>query len=288
MSIKIVPVTESLYYRYPAEFAPQPAFVEVDLRQGTLSAEVDGDPGGMVPAEVVHGFVRRFPVPPLNAEAANRVLDEVADPAERMVAGWDEEFDGSNMTGVLDADGAAAAAEIAELLGLDEHGYLPEESVFEEADQVAEWGLEGALNGDEVTEYGITGETTDQRLGEIEADILAQLAECGEGSPAVCPGLLEHLEELRDERIARDDVVWSVVRGESPGARAVEPGPLSVDVPTEIVHWARVRGLKTSDPDVYLLVTPRDEAGEIDGEIAFTSGELPESQVAAIRAALDA
>lgn len=83
-------------------------------------------------------------------------------------------------------------------------------------------------------------------------------------------------------------VVWSVVRGESPTSRAVEPGPAGVTIPRDVIDWAESHGLADTDPDVYLLVTPEDEAGEVPGEIAYRKGTLPAKDVAAIRQALDA
>lgn len=68
-----------------------------------------------------------------------------------------------------------------------------------------------------------------------------------------------------------EHLVWSVVRGESPDANAVEPGVAGIDIPDAVLAWAEGHGLDESDPDVYLLVTPEDEAGEVQGEIAYTT-----------------
>lgn len=67
-------------------------------------------------------------------------------------------------------------------------------------------------------------------------------------------------------------LIWSVVRGESPNARAVPPGAAGIDIPTEILDWAKWYGFDVDgdDSDVYLLVTPEGEAGEVQGEIAYT------------------
>lgn len=81
-------------------------------------------------------------------------------------------------------------------------------------------------------------------------------------------------------------VIVSVVRGESPTARAVEPGPI-VTIPDEWTTWAEGHGLGPDDTEVYLLVTPEDEAGEVAGEIAYRKFWIPAEDVAAIRAALD-
>jgi hypothetical protein len=82
-------------------------------------------------------------------------------------------------------------------------------------------------------------------------------------------------------------VVWSVVRGDSPTARAVEPGIAGVNVPTEILAWAETHGMDGDDPDVYILATPGDEAGEVPGEIAHVTTLAATTDVALLRAELD-
>lgn len=77
-------------------------------------------------------------------------------------------------------------------MDLIEQGFSPD-------DEVQEWGIESAVNGLEVDEYAITADTTDERLDEIEADILASLTECGAGGPAVSHDLGVYLRERRDE-----------------------------------------------------------------------------------------
>lgn len=84
-----------------------------------------------------------------------------------------------------------------------------------------------------------------------------------------------------------ETVYWSVVRGESPLSRAVEPAIAGVEIPDGVLTWAENHGLSMDDPDVYILVAPEDEAGEVIGEIAGMSGTLPSSDVLWIRGALD-
>ncbi|MFB7763508.1 hypothetical protein [Streptomyces xiamenensis] len=82
-------------------------------------------------------------------------------------------------------------------------------------------------------------------------------------------------------------VVWSVVRGESPTARIVEPGPAGVDVPDVILEWAAAHGLDESDPDVWLGVTLASDAGKVPGEIAYRDGALSKEDGEAIAAQLN-
>ncbi|MCP3017338.1 hypothetical protein NGM33_28805 [Nocardiopsis dassonvillei] len=87
-------------------------------------------------------------------------------------------------------------------------------------------------------------------------------------------------------KTATANLIWSVVRGESPDSRAVEPGVAGINIPTEILDWAEGWGLDENDPDVYLLVTPEDEAGEVQGEIAYTPHPASNEEVGLVWAAL--
>ncbi|GLF98160.1 hypothetical protein [Streptomyces yaizuensis] len=63
--------------------------------------------------------------------------------------------------------------------------------------------------------------------------------------------------------------IWFVVRGESPGTQAVDPGQYGVDIPNDVLTWAESHGLDPADPDIYLLVAPANEADpEVTGEMA--------------------
>lgn len=87
-------------------------------------------------------------------------------------------------------------------------------------------------------------------------------------------------------KTATTNLIWSIVRGESPESRAVEPGVAGIEIPTEVLNWAEERGLDDTDPDVYLLVTPEDEAGEVQGEIAYTPHPASNEEVGLVWAAL--
>lgn len=136
--------------------------------------------------------------------AANRVMAEIAGLASRILADSEEHWDGRNTVARLGEDAQAAEDEIRARLGSDSYSnrWTPplEDQGFPAADLVGVWDLScGVLNGYETEEFGITAETTTERLAEIEAEILSGLAGCGDNPVAVCAGLAGHLEELRDE-----------------------------------------------------------------------------------------
>lgn len=83
-------------------------------------------------------------------------------------------------------------------------------------------------------------------------------------------------------------VYWSVMCGESPGSHAVQPEPAGVTVPDDVLQWAAGYGLSVDDPDVYLLVCPKGDAEDMNGEIAYMAGQVSPEDAAAIRTAMDA
>lgn len=82
-------------------------------------------------------------------------------------------------------------------------------------------------------------------------------------------------------------VVWSVVRGESPTARLVEPGIAGVGIPDVVLEWAAGHGYGEDDTDVWIGVTLATAAGEVLGEIAYRDGAVSENDGKAIRRQLD-
>lgn len=197
-TVRILDCTDptGLFRQYHGQSEPQPAYLELDLRDGTLLADYDSEVGSAAPYAVWHGFERRWGIPVLTAAAANRVMAEIAHLAGRILADTEEHWDGRNTVARLGEDAQAAEAEIRAWLGPasdSNRGFPP-------SDLVGVWDLGwGVLNGYETEEHGITAETTDERLAEIEAEILSGLAGTGDHPVAVCAGLAAHLGELRDE-----------------------------------------------------------------------------------------
>lgn len=81
-------------------------------------------------------------------------------------------------------------------------------------------------------------------------------------------------------------VYWSVVRGPAPYAEAAEPGPLGIPVPDGVLALGARHGLGV-DPDVYVLVSPAELAGEVPGEIAYYRARMPYSMALRVWEAID-
>lgn len=201
--IRIIDCTDpaGLFHHYDKETFPQSAYIELDLRDESLLATYDAEIGGAIPFSVFHGFERRYGIPTLTADAANRVMREIEPLAQRIVDDWEKEWNGNNMVAVLGEDAQAAESEIETHLGS-----LSEDSSqgFDPDDLVEVWDIDSATYGGEADEYNITADTTDERLDEIEKEILDALAGCGNDATSgivVCHGLAEYLRDVRQEAI---------------------------------------------------------------------------------------
>lgn len=202
--LKIIECTSptELFRQYHGEFKPQPTYIELGLQSETLLADYDSEVGGASPASVHYGFDRRYPIPLLTGKAANEVMERIRPLAERILADWEETWDGNNMVARLGEDALAAEEEIEDILGDGS------EDDWDSASLIAVWGIDGATNGSEAEEYEITANTTDERLDEIADKIRADLAECsGDGDHAVVvvDGLDEYLKDLRDNADSDED-----------------------------------------------------------------------------------
>lgn len=201
--VEIIRCTQptELYRLYHGQSQAQPAYIELDLRRGSLLADYNAEVGNARPAEVRHGFERHYPIPVLTGEAANRVMGEIAPMAARMLADWDDFWDGNNMVARLGEDAQAAEEEIEKYLGahLGDGVGGSDDQGFDASDLVGQWDIDGATNGLEAEEYGITAETSDDRLDEIAAQITQELVEVGESKVAVVHGLEQYLRSVRDD-----------------------------------------------------------------------------------------
>ncbi|MEV4438063.1 hypothetical protein AB0K09_03440 [Streptomyces sp. NPDC049577] len=190
-----------LFRQYVGQGAPQPVYIELDLREGTLLADYDAEVGGAVPFSVFHNFERRYAIPLLTGAAANRVMEQIAPLAERILADWEEVWDGNNKVACLGEDARAAEEQLRDALGLGLDASDREDQGFDEADLVAVWDIDGAVTGGEAEEYDISCDTDDDRLEEIADEIVRDLADVSESGVAVVPGLEEYLRTVREDLI---------------------------------------------------------------------------------------
>ncbi len=67
-----------LWQQYDGQLNTQPAFIEHDTRDGSLSADYSGEVGGGVPMDVFEGKRQRYSISPhLTQDEINKLLDDV-------------------------------------------------------------------------------------------------------------------------------------------------------------------------------------------------------------------
>jgi hypothetical protein len=196
MSVRIIETEseDALYRRYNSQTSPQGCYIELDLRGETLSADYDSEVGNAVPFTVFHGFERRYSIPALTGSAADELMEKIAPLADRILADWEEVWDGNNHVARLGDDAQAAEEEILTAIGHD-----PEDGDTDPTDLVTVWDVDSACNGAEVEDYDITADTTDERLDEIEEEIRKSLAEVSDSAVVVLDGVAEYLRDKRLE-----------------------------------------------------------------------------------------
>lgn len=280
-----------LYRRYNGQSKAQPAYIELGVKDGILLADYDAEVGGGEPPIVRNGFDRRYSIPVLTGEAANRVMDEIAPLARRILADWSEKWDGNNHIAVLGPEAQAAEEEIEKHLGLGYHDRGFEHQGFDDSDLVTAWDIDGVTNGCEVEDYNITPSTTDERLDEIETEITRDLSEVGASDVVVVHGLDEYLRGLRDELVEQDEKdLWVIVAASGDrvdGAEMAEINPAAADVLwtiPEFADLARAAGYSPEQPEVLIYLQTESDQLQIPDGFEYTWLEVPSHVEAAVAA----
>ncbi|HLT09229.1 MAG TPA: hypothetical protein VK028_00290, partial [Micromonosporaceae bacterium] len=91
VSIRPVAEPDALYCRYAGNYEPQPVYINLDLTDGALYADYRATDG--TPMRVWLGQVRTWSIPPLVADAANKLMQDIAPLAQRILDGSDIEVD---------------------------------------------------------------------------------------------------------------------------------------------------------------------------------------------------
>jgi hypothetical protein len=189
--IRIIPVKEEgdLYYHYSGQINQQKCFLELDFNEDepTLSANYDPEIGNAIPRYVWHNRARRFPIACIKASAANGLMKEALPLAERIYAGYECNWDGSNWVGSYTDDAEQASEELQRLC--DDYSGVEEY-------MVNVWDAHDWLAGSDASELGITAQTTDKELKDIAERLEHEAKSDG---VHVIRGLEDYLERVRDE-----------------------------------------------------------------------------------------
>ena len=210
MSLTINKISNSkkLYRKYDGQSDSQGIYIELDCKNENLSVAYNAEIGNAVPFSVYHGHEQRWGIPLLTTDAINSLLDEIEPAAERVVAGYESEWDGNNHIAEFDEDAQNALDEIEELCNAAGEN-------ADETDTIEEWDIGNYLDNvtfyhdsDEkqckwqsvvtviVGDYGtITGKTTDDEL----SDIKTAIDDDTDGENIVLNGVEKWLTKLRDQ-----------------------------------------------------------------------------------------
>lgn len=154
-----------LYCSYDGQ--EQDCMIELDLETGQLDASYNTEIGNAVPMHVWNGIVRRYRIPCLSSQGANRAMEAILPLAQRVVDGAEVVWDGNNWVSKLNDDASKAEYEI-------------------------EWMLEPGNFSD-------SGEETEKELMDLCEILKGQFTlDEGTGSPMVITGLYSYLESIRE------------------------------------------------------------------------------------------
>lgn len=89
-----------VYHRYHQQSEPQGAYVEVNIEDGTVDADWNGEVGNAVPCSIWHGRVLRFPISPyMTGRDISSLLHVLKKDIEVLIADTEVVWTGSNHVG---------------------------------------------------------------------------------------------------------------------------------------------------------------------------------------------
>ena len=197
ITIEPVEGEDDLYDFDPYRGSSTGAWLWLDCASRTLSCRCASRDRTGMPAGVWHGLALRWQLPALTADAANALMEDVADAAARVCEGFERAWDGHNFVGRYNDDARDAQDEISRAIERREP--------WDPRDVIDPWDAADwlrALGGlaRQGAELGITADTTDDELDAIAARVEEEAAADGQR----VRGVREHLQciarQLRDER----------------------------------------------------------------------------------------
>lgn len=181
----------TLYHWYSGQTEPQRCYLELDCDKATLRADWNSEIGNAVPMDVWNGRTRRYSIPCLNDDAANRLIEELLPLAEQIVAGYELRWDGHNQRGHLSEDAQDAELQLERIV---------EEWDADESELVRVVDADDYFANSPPLDL-VTADTTDEEIKAIAAKVLAE-SDCDiiEGLESVLESVRQELRNERDEQ----------------------------------------------------------------------------------------
>ena len=181
-------ILHPLDHKYQQELEAQPAYVELDIRTGSLHADWDANVGNGAAPDVWHGLRRQYTILNiLTTDEINRLLTEIAPIAQRILDGAEVVSDGLQDRPVLSEQAQAAEEELTDVCraaGTTSIGII---------DAAMYYGEVSTAHLHDVTAQ-VKADTTDEQLSALVEE--AQLD--GRTDGATITGLDDYFAELRD------------------------------------------------------------------------------------------
>lgn len=185
------------FLHYSGQIEPQDAYIEIS--NGEVTADVNGEIGNAVPIDVYLGKIHRIRIPcELTPKAVIQIIEEHREDFEIVAAGIDEEWCGrqGNYVGVLTPDAKEALSRLENILYEIDVDNYPHIAI--------EYINNLCCDDDDLLDgHSIQSNTTDDELEKIAEDITVGIKNTIDSYPLpseklIIVGLAEMLEETRE------------------------------------------------------------------------------------------
>jgi len=183
ITIKIVEKLDEIFFKYDWSVNPQPVYIELDCEYGTISAGYIPETGGLTHVSVRDGIVKRFEIPHVKVDTANRLMFDIVSSglARRVVSGY------SNLSYTDDA--YEAIDEISDMC----HDVMGDLDVWDASDWVSTIVFYAPHYVTLVGYGNISEYTTDDEIFKMAAKIEKDAADDG----TILTGTVHYLRSLR-------------------------------------------------------------------------------------------
>lgn len=105
-----------VYAKYEGQHQAQPAYLELDICDGSLTADYSGEIGNAVPVRVWNNLILRFSLmPETTAEEVARIIEENKETFQKILDGSKSEWNNSNWVGKFTDETKEIINEISQL-----------------------------------------------------------------------------------------------------------------------------------------------------------------------------
>lgn len=205
-----------VYAQYRGQCTPQPAYLELDIRDGSLTADYSGEIGNAVPSDVWHSLIVRFRIDPLTkADQIETIINDNKDLFQAILDGSESHWNGGNWVGKFSelAQQSIDSINQGDAFMCDLEGGMIdlaqwiEDKPFPDDGQTIERFAQCVIDSDGLNDYYFRDVPTLETMLSDLRDVWADMLYSGDDIPAVvAQHLIEHgtcddsqwMDELRE------------------------------------------------------------------------------------------